>query len=57
MSIDNEAGTCYVRYVNYGNEEEQELKDLLKTNAQPKTREKESDVEVNSHLTPFVACL
>ena len=48
LSIDHEAGTCFVRYVSYGNEEEQELKDLLKIVPKPKSREKESDAEVNT---------
>ena len=47
MSIDHEAGTCFVRYVSYGNEEEQELKDLLKSAPKPKIVQKESDAEVN----------
>ena len=48
MSIDHEAGTCFVRYVSYGNEEEQELKDLLKSAPKPKIVQKESDAEVKS---------
>ena len=48
LSIDHEAGTCFVRYVSYGNEEEQELKDLLKSAPKPKIVQKESDAEVNS---------
>ena len=46
MSIDLEAETCYVRYLSYGNEEEQELKDLMKITPPPKTRQKESEPEV-----------
>ena len=47
LSIDHEAGTCFVRYVSYGNEEEQELKDLHKISVvKSKLKEKESDAEV-----------
>ena len=48
LSIDHEAGTCFVRYVSYGNEEEQELKDLLKSAPKPKIVQKESEAEVKS---------
>ena len=55
MSIDHEAGTCYVRYVSYGNEEEQVIKDLQKISIKPKTKEKESDAEVITHFLPWFA--
>ena len=55
MSIDHEAGTCFVRYVSYGNEEEQELKDLQKiSNVKSKLKEKESDAEVTTQFSPLL---
>ena len=53
LSIDHEAGTCFVRYVSYGNEEEQELKDLLKSAPKSKIVQKESDAEVNFFILTF----
>ena len=57
MSIDHEAGTCFVRYVSYGNEEEQELKDLLKSAPKPKIVQKESDAEVKSFYPEILQLL
>ena len=53
LSIDHEAGTCYVRYVSYGNEEEQDIKDLQKISVKSKSKEKESDVEVITQFSPL----
>ena len=53
LSIDHETGTCYVRYVSYGNEEEQDIKDLQKISVKSKSKEKESDVEVITQFSPL----
>ena len=57
LSIDREAGTCFVRYVSYGNEDEQELKDLLKSAPKPKIVQKESDAEVKSFYPDILQLL
>ncbi|WAR00621.1 SMN-like protein [Mya arenaria] len=50
ISIDNDAGTCVVRYLNYGNEEEQELAKLapLKTKTQKLLQQRLDQSETDS---------
>jgi survival motor neuron protein len=47
LSVDESAGTCYVRYADYGNEEEQMIKDLVRvqTNKHKPTQESENEVQ------------
>lgn len=46
ISVDDSAGTCYVRYVDYGNEEEHSIKDLLRVHRQKHRHLRESENEV-----------
>ncbi|XP_060596669.1 survival motor neuron protein-like, partial [Ruditapes philippinarum] len=47
LSVDESAGTCYVRYADYGNEEEQMIKDLVRvqTNKHKPTQESENETD------------
>ena len=59
-SIDNSAGTCVVRYLGYGNEEEQALTDLLPSEATCQKSALQSDMgsEVGMevwHLISFIS--
>ena len=47
LSLDEETGTCYVRYTDYGNEEEHDIKDLLLAHgSSQKKKSKQEDPEV-----------
>ncbi|XP_045216866.2 survival of motor neuron protein-like [Mercenaria mercenaria] len=50
ISIDDAAGTCYVRYADYGNEEEQMLKDLLRVRKAKHKQVQESENESDSGM-------
>jgi hypothetical protein len=58
LSLDSENGTCIVRYLGYGNEEEQSLEDLIPTQVTSRKQAQSSSCsDVSMHVLLFVACL
>ena len=53
LSIDDSSGTCYVRYADYGNEEEQLIKDLLRVQSNKHKQTQESENEVKRSLVLY----
>ena len=52
VSVDQDAGTCYVQYTGYGNEEEQNLDDLkvVSRHSAAQNHVEASDADVCMHM-------